>query len=267
MKRNGKRVLRATWRKRVRGGMRGALRQARRIFVFLAAAGATYLFLAAARASDLTVRDIQVRGTERLAQGELLEWVGLRRGANIFSINLAEIQRRLLTHPAIRSAAVRKEFPATIVVRVEERVPAAFLERGERITLIDKEAVPIKEPSKEEFKVPFPWIRDNSAKEDADSVREALTLAEIMRATGIGAQIDISDQEDLKASADGNRLRFGRGDLPLKWDRYLTVRARLSRDHPALVPLEVDLRIPDQVIVKPGGSVVSLKGGIVGEEG
>ena len=60
---------------------------------------------------------------ERVAQ-----LAGVRVGLNLFALDLAAVQRNLETIPMVRRVEVRRMLPERLVIRVNERVPAARLQ-------------------------------------------------------------------------------------------------------------------------------------------
>src|SRR5262249_20834158 len=70
-----------------------------------------------------SVREIQVRGGEKLGGNEIVTMAGLKQGMNIWRIELAMIEQKVAKHPWVRRVLVRREFPRRVVIEIEERVP------------------------------------------------------------------------------------------------------------------------------------------------
>ena len=75
----------------------------------------------------LAVAEIVVTPTKQVRPGALLESVDLRPGQSLWRIDPTELAGRLESHPWIRRATVRREFPRRLVVDVVERKPVAIL--------------------------------------------------------------------------------------------------------------------------------------------
>ncbi|MBI3768187.1 MAG: FtsQ-type POTRA domain-containing protein [Deltaproteobacteria bacterium] len=73
------------------------------------------------------VSEIVVFPTHRVREGALLQWMGLRPGMSIWSLEPRALERRLEEHPWIRRARVRREYPRRLTVQVVEREAAAAL--------------------------------------------------------------------------------------------------------------------------------------------
>ena len=80
-------------------------------------------------------KEIRISGIERVSRTELLSQGHLRLNKNILSINLPLVRKRMLAHPWIAEARVRREFPDAIIVAVEEHQPLAVLEMGEKFLI------------------------------------------------------------------------------------------------------------------------------------
>ncbi|HOX42620.1 MAG TPA: FtsQ-type POTRA domain-containing protein [Myxococcota bacterium] len=75
----------------------------------------------------LSVRCIEVHGATRTHREELLRLADLREGSNVFAVDLASAEERLLRHPWVRRAVVRRVVPDRLVVEIEEHQPAALV--------------------------------------------------------------------------------------------------------------------------------------------
>lgn len=75
-------------------------------------------------------RQIKVTGNLRLSPAHVLDQAGLNRGVNILAVNLPLSRKRLLAHPWIAQAEVRREMPDTLVVTVREHQALAVIDLG-----------------------------------------------------------------------------------------------------------------------------------------
>ena len=77
------------------------------------------------------VRDFRVLGTDGILDGEILRIAAVEEGENLIMLPTDEVAARLEKHPWIEDAAVGRDLPATVVIRVLERSPAGWLEDPE----------------------------------------------------------------------------------------------------------------------------------------
>lgn len=90
---------------------------------------------------------VTVTGERRLSEQAILNAAELECGDNILAVNLSRVRKRLVAEPWIKNAAVQREFPSGVLIRINEHKPLAVLDVG-RCFLIDhsgnifKEALP-----------------------------------------------------------------------------------------------------------------------------
>jgi len=76
------------------------------------------------------VAAVRIYGAERVSRQELVQLARIQPGVSLWRINVEQIRRRLLQHPWIREALVRRLYPNELEVIVYERKPSAILESG-----------------------------------------------------------------------------------------------------------------------------------------
>ena len=72
------------------------------------------------------VRNVVVSGNQHASAAELVALSGLHRGQTIFSVPAGLVRRRVEQHPWVKHASVRRVFPHTIQLRIEERQVIAW---------------------------------------------------------------------------------------------------------------------------------------------
>lgn len=75
----------------------------------------------------LEVKAITVEGTERVYDQEIIELSGIVMGSNIFSFDLDEARVRVMSHPFVKEAEVKRRLPDAVKLVVSEREPEAFV--------------------------------------------------------------------------------------------------------------------------------------------
>ena len=91
-----------------------------------------------------SVREIQVRGGDKVSGNEIVTIAGLKQGMNIWKVDPAAIEKKVARHPWVRQVLVRREFPRRIVIDVEERIPKAIVALR-KLYYIDADGVVFKE--------------------------------------------------------------------------------------------------------------------------
>lgn len=227
---------------------------------------------------------IVVTGNMTVGKEDIIAVSGLERGRNIWSANLAATERRLMLDRRFAHVALIRRLPGTVVVRVEELRPVAFVqldrlygvsERAELIPLSPGNGLPdlpvITVGAPGDRFVPDGAVRQDHAFEtlrDAmlfnPEVGRALYLMRVLRTLSPGlydelSEIHVSSQHDPIAYMveGGLAIRFGTGHYPRKIEMLKRTVDKLEAD--AIRTRLIDLRFKDQVIVRPVVSARSLE--------
>jgi cell division protein FtsQ len=83
-------------------------------------------------------KNLIVTGTRRLSADQILEQAEIRFRSNILALNLSVSRKRLLAHPWIAEAAVRREIPDKIRISIKEHRPLAVVDLGRKFLISDK---------------------------------------------------------------------------------------------------------------------------------
>jgi cell division protein FtsQ len=76
-----------------------------------------------------------VTGENRLSEKQVLQQAQIKKGINIFSLNLSKARKRLLAHSWIVEAEVSRELPSGINIRIQEHKPLAILDLGRKFII------------------------------------------------------------------------------------------------------------------------------------
>jgi cell division septal protein FtsQ len=132
-----------------------------------------------------SVGEIQVRGADKVRGDEVVTMAGLRRGMSIWSIDLANIEKRIGRHPWVRRVFVRREFPRRVIIDVEERTPKAIVALR-KLYYVDADGVVFKEVGPGE-NVKFPLLTGLRAEQftapdpaTRRRIQDAIRLSELM---------------------------------------------------------------------------------------
>jgi len=82
-----------------------------------------------------SARQIQVEGARRLPARVVAAQAGVHEGVNVLGVNLSAARRKLLAHPWIAEAEVRREIPSALHIRIREHVPVAVVDIGRKFLL------------------------------------------------------------------------------------------------------------------------------------
>ena len=203
-----------------------------------------------------SVREIQVRGADKVRGDEVVALAGLRRGMSIWSIDLAHIEKKIGRHPWVRRVFVRREFPHRVIIDVEERTPKAIVALRQ-LYYVDSDGVVFKEVGPGE-NVKFPLLTGLRAEQltapdptTRRRIQDAIRLSEMM----VQRSHSLSEIHFAKA----NRLVVYTTAYPIalhmgweNWEEKLTRMERLlalwKGNEERLASLDMSFR--DQVVAR-----------------
>jgi cell division protein FtsQ len=123
-------------RRRPQPNLKKHLRILKHIAILIVTVFALYYF---SQSSFFSLQRIEVQGIVHLKPNQVNQESGLNIGANIFKLDLAQAQRRLLAHPLIEQVELQRHYPHSVVIRLVERQPRAVLLAGSVLMVIDHE--------------------------------------------------------------------------------------------------------------------------------
>jgi cell division protein FtsQ len=185
-----------------------------------------------------SVGQATVLGHRQVSAEEIQQLSGLEPGTNIFAVSPSEAGRRIVAHPWVAQATVRRRLPCHLTIEVQEREAVALVKFGQ-LFLVDAGGHLFK-PFEVRDAVDLPVItgvdREGSldkAPGAHDDLAEALALVQLYEESGLGESHPLSEvhlEQDGTLSVytleQGTRIRLGRP--PFR--RRLRRLARLLRE-------------------------------------
>ncbi|MBW1822153.1 MAG: FtsQ-type POTRA domain-containing protein [Deltaproteobacteria bacterium] len=83
-------------------------------------------------------KSLAITGNHMFSDKQIISQADLKKGINIFSVNLSIVEKRLLEHPWIEEAEINRELPSTIKVRIKEYKAVAIVDLGRRFLINNK---------------------------------------------------------------------------------------------------------------------------------
>ena len=204
------------------------------------------LVLATTAAAGFTVQAIDVEGRYMTTPAEILSAVDARRGTPIFGIDPVAAKEQLEALPWVRSAAVERQLPGRLFIRLTERKPLALWQRHGKMVLIDQDGVVVATEHLERYANLLLVVGDDAPKHTQALIDILATQPGLMKQ--VNAAIWISDRRwDLRLT-NGIDIELPETGVAQAW----THLAEIDRDHGLLErDIErVDLRLSDRVVVK-----------------
>ncbi|HEV7705813.1 MAG TPA: FtsQ-type POTRA domain-containing protein [Gemmatimonadaceae bacterium] len=193
--------------------------------------------------SFFRVRSVEVSGIRYLAPDDVVKRLRLDSTSSVWA-DLGELERRVEMHPQVKSATVDRDLPGTLIVRVTENSPIAYVETSGGLRAVDKDGrfLPI-DPTRIAIDLPVLAKADTVLLHllaNVRSVSPALfgEISDIRRTGGTDIALTLSTaQVRALASISAQRL----ADI-------IPVEADLARRKARVT--ELDLRFRDQVIAR-----------------
>lgn len=87
------------------------------------------------------VKNIQMSGLKTLNEEQVQYLLAIPQEMTLWNLDLARMGARLERHPHIKNVVLRREFPDTLLVTVQERVPRLAIHTPHHDVVIDNDAV------------------------------------------------------------------------------------------------------------------------------
>src|SRR4029453_8934688 len=125
--------------------------------------GITLVYPLVLEAEYFRVRTVDIMGLTRLTREEVLYLLGITAETTSWQLDLPRMGTRLTHHPYIKSVVLRREFPQTLRVMVQERTPYLVVSSHDQRMLVDEEGgvvrafVPEQDPKVPHVILPQPY--------------------------------------------------------------------------------------------------------------
>lgn len=201
---------------------------------------------AEAVALHLTVESIEVEGRERVEPQAILEALGAGRGAPILGIDLDAAKARLEALPWVRSAAVERQLPDRIYIRLVERQALAVWQHHHKFELIDQDGAVIPTARPEDFASLRQVVGEGAPQAAADLVDMLASEPEL--ANHVTASVRVGARRWNIELDDGIEVALPEDAPEDAWHRL----AALDRSDRLLERdiTQVDMRLADRLVLR-----------------
>jgi cell division protein FtsQ len=195
--------------------------------------------------SFFRVRNVEISGYRYLQPDDVLKRLRLDTTTSVWT-DLGDLEHRVETHPQVKSATVDRDLPGTLVVRVTENSPIAFVPTSGGLRPVDKDGrfLPI-DPSRIAIDLPVLVKADTVLLHLLANVRSVTPalfgeISDIRRTGGGGT--------DIALTLSNAQVRALAGVSAQRLADIIPVEADLARRKARVT--ELDLRFRDQVIAR-----------------
>ena len=197
--------------------------------------GFVYKFYAFAKTSEqFSVKTIQIEGIRELDEHDILYASGLTVADNVVFFDAERTRRNVEALPYVKRCQVIGSFPATVILKIEEREAVATLMVNSRAYQLDADRFVLREYAPDEMPAtPFitsvPDLDVIALGESVDhpAVVAALEIWEAFSTTELAETLTVSElsarsENDVRMFCDEvpYEIRWGRGDWVLQAQRF-----------------------------------------------
>lgn len=161
----------------------------------------------------LSVSEVRTAGVGKSKTHGILADAGVLAGTPMVFVRSAVVESLLEEDPWVAEARIHLEWPDTVIVRVEERTPVAWVETSGGWTrrALDGEAVPSGDiPDETLAWVRVPDVAESAAADTATVLGAVEFVANLPEDLQAGTIITVADNDELWAQVGEYRARLGR---------------------------------------------------------
>jgi cell division protein FtsQ len=169
-----------------------------------------------------SIQEVNLQGGKRVSPDQARDEAGVVLGSNIFALDTALAERKLLQNPWVSEARVTRDLPRSLRIEIKEREPVALAAFADRLYLVTANGEPFKELSPGD-PADFPIISGVSVEglsrdreRELDRVREGLEVLEqygrvTLAKTQLAQEVHLADSGDVTLTAGKEGITFELG--------------------------------------------------------
>ena len=169
-----------------------------------------------------SIQEVNLQGGKRVSPEQARDQAGVVLGSNVFALDTALAEKKLLENPWISEARVTRDLPRSLRIEIKEREPAALAVFSDRLYLVTADGEPFKELSPGD-PADFPLITGVSVEglsrdrpREIDRVREGLEVLEQysrvpLSKTQSAQEVHLADSGDVVLTAGKEGITFELG--------------------------------------------------------
>lgn len=202
---------------------------------------------AATAAGGLVLQHLEVAGRQETPRAAVFSALDASYGTPILAIDLGAAKARLEAEGWVKHATIERRLPDTLLVTIEERIPAAVWQKDGQFALIDRAGAVIARSGLDRFQK-LPQLVGADAPKHAGELLDALKAAPEL-GEKLDAAVRVGARRWSLHFAGGIEVKLPDDDVAGAVERLARMQRRgglFARDIRV-----VDLRIPDRFVVRP----------------
>jgi cell division protein FtsQ len=169
-----------------------------------------------------SIQEVNLLGGKRVSPEQAKDQAGVVLGSNVFALDTALAEKKLLENPWISEARVTRDLPRSLRIEIKEREPAALAVFTDRLYLVTADGEPFKQLASGD-PADFPLITGVSVEglsrdrpREIDRVREGLEVLEQygrvpLSKTQPAQEVHLADSGDVVLTAGKEGITFELG--------------------------------------------------------
>lgn len=219
---------------------------------------AVFFFISAKVQTMFRVDEVVFSGNTHLADEELQAFSGIRGGESLLTLSHKKIHAQLMQSPWIRDAAVRKEFPGRLLIRIRETEPFALMDIKGHLFIVDDKGRMLEELKNSS--IPFLPVITGIPYGKKETVSHALELVKVIRGRGLLAdrehiEIIARKPQEITVNIDGIIVKVGEGEYDDKLQRLVELEEEIRKR--GIHVDYIDLRFAHKAVVRPVNEVIN----------
>ena len=235
-------------------------------------AGFIFLYDLVTQTEVFNAQKIGIEGIRRLSRAVIFEQAKLKKGVNIFSVNLPRARKRLLNHPWIAEAEISRIPPDRLNIVLKEHSPVALI-RLDRTYIMNTEGEifkpwtvsdPTQLPKIDGIEFEDLYIRGDEMSPPLKAVMDIIDLGKrknsVLPNSKLSViQVDRDSGITIYAYQNKTKIKLGYGGYPGKYKILSTVLSYLKRQSEFRAVRTIDLKKTNRIVVNPIRAVAEGK--------
>jgi cell division protein FtsQ len=208
--------------------------------------------------AGFALRDVYLEGRSRTPMAEINAALAVKTGEPILQFSLEDARKRLEAIESVKLAAVERELPGTLFVRIVEREPVALWQHQGKMALVDDNGMVMHDIEMAPY-ARLPLIVGADAPANVGELM-AILAAQPALAKQFAAAVRVGERRWNIRLESGVEIKLPEKDALAAWNKLADLQARqqlLDRNIKV-----IDLRLPERlfITVKPEDRPIKSSG-------
>ncbi len=223
---------------------------------------ARYWLLTTPRLGLVWIED-NIKVCKNVERKSLFDFLDIRRGTNLFTIDIANLQKQIMTHHWVKEVRITRQLPDTLVIKITEHQPFALINLGDKYYVNEKGILFAKVGKKDDLDYPVVsgFSKQDFRKGSHGYIEKTKCLQKVVSlipmAVGHGGissdyisevRFDPKEGYGMVLEPEGMVVKLGKGNFAKKMARFKLIYDELGRQVSDVTM--IDLGNPERAIIK-----------------